>query len=500
MEQLMSEFSVLPEPRLEFAHDQLLEHPRDGLTLFGPYDALPNAGLRQFTYAVFGTPTGRDLFRRFSAAMQSPLLTPADFKEELWSHFPGFEAAYQANWPSEAAWEGEIDQEALDRATSHLDSHERVFGVTNLYLNSMRAVGKRDDTFNVFVCVVPDTVYERCRMQSKLAHGIGARVGARQKRARSVMNDFFDSYDPAQYSYSVDFRRQLKARVMDLKVPVPVQIIRESTLRMIDSDLNSRDLTPLSDRAWNLATALYYKCGGKPWRLSSARDGVCYVGIAFKDTEDRGRNACCAAQMFLDDGDGVVFMGDEGAWFTQRRGEYHLSDTAAKRLLEGTLATYSELHGKPLKEVFLHCRSSISELEFSGYAAACSAGVKLVAVRVAPERSGLRVYRPGTRPVFRGSLWRVTDRRAFLWGSGFKPRLRTYDGAEVPIPLCLEIQHGDADIEQVAKDILGLSKLNYNCAKLGENQPVTVHFSSAVGEILVTNRTGKTLPNFKYYI
>jgi len=204
--------------------------------------------------------------------------------------------------------------------------------------------------------------------------------------------------------------------------------------------------------------------------------------------------------MFLDDGDGVVFMGDEGAWFTQRRGEYHLTDTAAKRLLEGTLATYSELHGKPLKEVFLHCRSSISELEFSGYAAACPPGVKLVAVRVAPERTGLRVYRPGTRPVFRGSLWRVTDRRAFLWGSGFKPRLRTYDGSEVPVPLCLEIQHGDADIEQVAKDILGLSKLNYNCAKLGENQPVTVHFSSAVGEILVTNRTGKTLPNFKYYI
>src|SRR5258706_11578980 len=99
MEQPVSEFSVLPEPRLEFAHDQLLEHPRDGLTLFGPYDALPNAGLRQFTYAVFGTPAGRDLFQRLSAAMQSPILTPRDFKEELWSHFPGFHTAYQARWP-----------------------------------------------------------------------------------------------------------------------------------------------------------------------------------------------------------------------------------------------------------------------------------------------------------------------------------------------------------------------------------------------------------------
>jgi hypothetical protein len=79
--------------------------------------------------------------------------------------------------------------------------------------------------------------------------------------------------------------------------------------------------------------------------------------------------------------------------------------------------------------------------------------------------------------------------------------LRTYDGSEVPQPVCIEIQHGEADLQQVAKDILGLTKLNYNCCKLGEHQPVTIHFSSAVGEILVTNRGAKKLlPNFKYYI
>jgi len=63
------------------------------------------------------------------------------------------------------------------------------------------------------------------------------------------------------------------------------------------------------------------------------------------------------------------------------------------------------------------------------------------------------------------------------------------------------IQHGEADLEPVAKDILGLTKLNYNCCKLGEHQPVTIHFSDAVGEILVANRGAKKiLPNFKYYI
>jgi hypothetical protein len=79
--------------------------------------------------------------------------------------------------------------------------------------------------------------------------------------------------------------------------------------------------------------------------------------------------------------------------------------------------------------------------------------------------------------------------------------LRTYDGWDVPEPLRIKIQHGEADIKQVALDIFGLTKLNYNTCKLGESQPVTIHFCYAVGEILVANKgTKHFLPNFKYYV
>ena len=101
----------------------------------------------------------------------------------------------------------------------------------------------------------------------------------------------------------------------------------------------------------------------------------------------------------------------------------------------------------------------------------------------------------------RGTFWPVSDRRGFLWGSGFKSRLRTYDGFGVPVPLCIEIQHGEASLAQVAQDILALTKLNYNCCKLGEHEPVTIDYSGAVGEILVSNRSApKRMPQFKYYI
>jgi len=496
----MNSVMVLDEPPLEFACGQQLQHPRDGINLFGPFDSKGIDRPRHITHAVFGTPAGVKLFRNFSNALTRPILTDPDLEEILWPHFPGFEEAFHCVWSPTPVWESTIDEQKLLEATSHLDAHERVYIVVNLYLDAMKVAKRRDESFQLFVCVVPDFVYALCRPLSRVAEGIGHHVSKRERKFRGTMLDFFETYDPEQYAYSVDFRRQIKARVMELEVPI--QIIRESTLRLAPSaSIAERQLTPLSDRAWNLATGLYYKAGGKPWRLSTARDGVCYIGVAFKDTEDRGENACSAAQMFLDDGDGVVFLGDEGRWYSEKRGEYHLTRKAAKRLLAGILKTYDDLHGKPLKEIFLHCRSSVNHEEFAGYTDACPIGVKLVAIRVAPERLGLRLYRKGTRPVLRGTFWQVTQHRGFLWGTGFKPRLRTYDGSEVPQPVCIEIQHGEADLQQVAKDILGLTKLNYNCCKLGEHQPVTIHFSSAVGEILVTNRGAKKLlPNFKYYI
>src|SRR5207253_835606 len=126
---------------------------------------------------------------------------------------------------------------------------------------------------------------------------------------------------------------------------------RESTLRVEPASSKlERQLTPLSDRAWNLSVALYYKAGGKPWRLGSAREGVCYIGLAYRlaDSSAGSRSACCAAQMFLDSGDGVVFMGRFGPWHSPKNNDFHLSPEAAEDLLRGVLATYQTLDGKPL--------------------------------------------------------------------------------------------------------------------------------------------------------
>jgi len=207
--------------------------------------------------------------------------------------------------------------------------------------------------------------------------------------------------------------------------------------------------------------------------------------------------------MFLDTGDGVVFLGDYGPWYSPQSKQFSLDKKAARRVLEGTLRTYAELEGKDLKEIFVHCRSTINREAFEGYSEACPDGVRLVGIRVRrdSDRPGFRLYRLGRMPVLRGTMLRLDERSCYLWASGFKPRIGTYDGYDVPIPLRIDVQYGQVPIEEVASDILALTKLNYNTCKIGESEPVTIRYSDAVGEILVSNPDIKTAsPKFKFYI
>lgn len=495
---------IFNEPELEFRYGQVAKDPRDGLALFGPVDADHPSHLGTLTHILLGTEQGIDSFSRWSQAMNQPAIFAPNNNFRLWPPFPGYEVAFCANWSSEPIWSYSIDRNELIEVSKLSDPYERAFEVVDKYLEGLRIASKRDEKIGVALCIVPDEVWLNCRPKSQVTNPTGQKVPTRTIRSRKLGQlELFDSFNQEQYQLSRDFRRQLKARSM--QYGIPIQIIRESTLRLSDeTPFGQRDLTPLSDRMWNIGTTLYYKCGGKPWRLLSARDGVCYIGIAFRRTDpsEHGDTACCAAQMFLNTGDGVVFLGEYGPWYSPTNKQFHLSKSAAQHLLQGILKTYQELEGKPLTEVFLHSRSYISNEEFEGYQEACPVGVKLVGIRVRrTRRNSPRLYRNGKMPVLRGTFWRLNERAGYLWGSGFSPRLATYKGWEAPLPLRIDIQHGDAPIERVAHDILGLTKLNYNACHLGDAEPVTVGFSDAVGEILISNPTvSYRKPNFKFYI
>lgn len=101
----------------------------------------------------------------------------------------------------------------------------------------------------------------------------------------------------------------------------------------------------------------------------------------------------------------------------------------------------------------------------------------------------------------RGNAFLVDDKNAFLWTVGFVPKIQTGLLMEVPNPIFIEINKGEADIQQVLRDIMTLTKLNYNACIYADGEPVTLRFADKIGEILTASTEIKAPPlAFKYYI
>jgi hypothetical protein len=188
-----------------------------------------------------------------------------------------------------------------------------------------------------------------------------------------------------------------------------------------------------------------------------------------------------------------------------RRGEFHLSRQAAQKLVNLAVETYKNDPANKAKmppaELFLHGRTVFNDEEWAGFQEATDANkTNLVGVRIKTEKT-LKLYRRGSHPVLRGLAYRQDIRTAYLWTSGFAPRLQTYDGKEVPRPLLIDVCRGEVPIETVLSDIMALTKLNYNSCKFGGGSPVTLRFADAVGEILTAGPLESDAPlSFKFYI
>lgn len=107
-------------------------------------------------------------------------------------------------------------------------------------------------------------------------------------------------------------------------------------------------------------------------------------------------------------------------------------------------------------------------------------------------------------PVLRGTAIILDERNAYLWTNGYSPQLDTYIGPETPNPLFISVLRSkDAfpKIEDVLRDIMGLTKINYNACNFNDSLPVTVRFADKVGDVLVMGSAkGAEKQPFKFYV
>jgi hypothetical protein len=503
----MTNLVKLPEPTLLFRYGQAMEDPKDGLMLFGPLDEGRPYGIRA---GVIGTKDGIRRFRRWLERIQKPVLDEP--RHPARPSFPGFEVVFRIPWNPEPTLEIEVPETDLTGALRLDDRHQRVYKTVDVYSSRIIAAIQQEETqVDVWFVIIPDDVHKYCRPQSRVEPELQIEAASKMSLKHALILKDQASLFPEDnlaaipYHFDVDFHNQLKARL--LPFTAPTQVIRESTVAHRDfrDQFNrpKRDLDPLqSDIAWSISTAVFYKAGGRPWKIGHIRDGVCYIGLVFK-RDEKGTNpqsACCAAQMFLDSGDGVVFKGAIGPWYTPGRGDFHLSRTAAQDLVSLALTSYKQKKGKPPKELFLHGKVRFNDEEWRGFGEAVDLTTNLVGVRIRDD-SDIKLYRTGKHPVLRGLAYIRDERTAYLWTKGFIPRLQTYPGREVPNPLLIDVCRGHANIETVLNDIMALTKLNYNACVFADGSPVTLKFADAVGEILTAGPLEAVPPlPFKHYI
>jgi hypothetical protein len=177
-----------------------------------------------------------------------------------------------------------------------------------------------------------------------------------------------------------------------------------------------------------------------------------------------------------------------------------LPTAKAADLMRLVIEEYKRVHGEAPKEVFIHGRSRFDELEWQGFKDACPQETKVVGIRIR-KSDELKLYRLARQPVLRGTYYEATPRRAYLWTKGYVARFNTYPGFEVPNPLAVNIDWGDAELPTVLADILALTKVNFNGCTFADGLPVTLKFADAIGEILTAAPDLERAPQpFKYYI
>jgi hypothetical protein len=507
----------LPEPLLQFGYGQQLAYARDGLFLFGPSGKPED--LPTIRYGVIGTPDGVRRFRcwadKLNRYIPIPIPGPRSRKVEP-QHvpFPGFGEAFRSCWPTEPIFViDDLSIEEIDRTLRLENRHEAIHDTVDLYVSRLIRENNRLENPPAFwFVVIPEIVYELGRPQSVVPKDerFPSQVTVSPSRARELKAQptLFGVEEKAAnvYEYATHFRRQLKARL--LKDRIVTQIVRETTLApsefLRERGKLQRRVEDPATIAWKLGTGAYYKAGGRPWQLANVRKGVCYVGLVYKrsDLSADTRHACCAAQMFLTDGDGVVFRGALGPWFHEDIRQFHLDESAAKNLIQMVTDEYKTQHdAKAPSELFIHATSAFSDEEWRGFQAACDSGTNLVGVQIVDAHDDLKLYRPSAYPVLRGSALLTSDRSAYLWTSGYAARLDTYMGPETPNPLLIKVVRGECPLNTVLQDILGLTKINFNSCLHNDRLPVTIRFANAVGDVLISAPIDSEprLP-FKFYV
>lgn len=508
----------LHEPPLEFGAGMQHIDIRFGLMQYGPLDVASDRAPRRIKVGVVGTPEGTQALRDWLERCRGEIAARASRQPHLFPRWPGFadDVAFRASLVLAEDMTRTVPERHFAALRRAGDADHAIRGAVDLiapecqYLDEHHAI-------DVIVCVVPPQIAELLDPEVRKAPNLpagaaaagagpapgtavsaGARPGARRRK------------DDAGASDGLNFRGLLKARTMGaLRLKAPVQLILPSTIdpsrgrKLKIRPGETRSLQDEATRAWNFHTALYYKAHGRPWRLprDAAQLTTCYVGVSFYEALDRASLMTSMAQVFDERGDGVVVRGGPVALSKEDR-TAHLTADDAKALLLEALRRYRETHRTLPARVVLHKTSPFDDAELEGFDdAAAAERISVVDCVSVSSRTESRLFRYGNYPPLRGTYLRLDDRQHLLYTRGSVDFYQTYPGSYVPRAFLFRADRVETAPKQLAREMLALTKMNWNVTQFDGAQPITVEASRGVGNILKYLEPGQPVGHrYSYYM
>ncbi len=456
------------EPELRFGSGGKQVDPTVGIPLYGPWSLGTPRHKAEVHVGFIGTGSGIEEGIKFlnycSAGVDG---------DDMHAPFPGCqsEIGYRMALKVSDPICEKITQRELDEVLGIKSTKERFHTALELLSSKVRILAERDHPLDYIAIVIPKDFRKRCGVADFHEKGVG--------------------------QVHRDLRRALKGVAMQYKVPT--QLLREETINLNSSD---RSLDHLSRRAWNLFNGLYFKVDGLPWGPSDQLPASCHVGISFfRPLGSASTLRTSVAQAVDENGEGLVLRGHSFHWDEEKDGRSpHLSEEMSGELIDLVLEKYKEVRGQLPQRVVVYKSSRYNPAERQGFKAALKKVDEADLISLTP-RSNVRLIRAGKYPPVRGASFKVGE-ATYLYTTGYLPSAGGFQQGHVPSPLELTDHVGDTAHSVLMKEVLALTKMNWNSARMYGLMPITLRFSKLVGDILREYPTeqGEPSPKYKYYM
>lgn len=487
----------LAEPLLEFGSGRHVDI-RFGISQYRPLDHELGTAPKVIRLGLLGTAETTEGVSQWLESCTRGLNRKDSRLVNLFPDFPGFleDSCFGACLSVEARWTRVISQSEIRSLLGASPTDVVEMSVSVFVTEARRLLDS--NALDVIICAPPSDLLEQL-------DGINQVFVDKSERE---LDEGADVNPRLSLPRLPAFHDVLKARGMVLGVPLqmirpPTYGGRRASQRRNKTLVRSESLQDPATRAWNFHTALYYKAGGIPWRLlrNPSELSSCYAGVSFYRSLDGERILTSVAQVFNERGEGVIVRGAQ-AQVTKTDRQPHLSESDADALLAKAIATYRSEHKHSPARIVIHKTSIHTPGEVAGFQNAAKEERIDVLDLVAVARSHTRLYRQGVYPPLRGTLLHLSSDRAIIYLRGSVEFFQAYPGMYVPRPLELKLEHTESTTRELAKEILALSKLNWNNTQFDGGEPITVRAARQVGDILkcVPTKDEQIQPGFRFFM